>query len=260
MELFVRILVRLLAPSMQFELEFTNEPKTLPVVRACLHQALSQLPVEADTAAALGDLALAAVRDAVEHAYPQGEEGSIKLTFRRRRSKLEILVRDFGMPQDIATLERRFHEPGAFDGKVVDQVHWRSFGPDGKEFQIVKWLNTEDESQSIGQEDRRSLGDDVPQAPQQEYSIRRMIDTQAVQVSQLMYRAYGNTYFNEDVYYPERLATQNADDKVLSFIARSKVATLSGITPWNSTRTVPLPKVGRPSYIRPIEVEGSSIA
>ncbi len=83
------------------------------------------------------------------------------------------------------------------------------------------WLTTEDESQRIGKEDRRSLGDDVPEAPQQEYSIRRMIDTQAAEVSQLMYRAYGNTYFNEDVYYPERLATQNADDKVLSFVARS---------------------------------------
>ena len=92
---------------MQFELEFTNEPKTLPVVRACLQQALGQLPVEADTADALSDLALDAVRDAVAHAYPAGEEGSIKLTFRRRRSKLEILVRDFGMPQDTQAKESR---------------------------------------------------------------------------------------------------------------------------------------------------------
>ncbi len=74
-------------------------------------------------------------------AYPQDEEGLIKLTFQKRHSKLEILVRDFGMPQDVEMLERRFRRPGVFDKTVVDQVHWRSFGPDGKEFQIVKWLD-----------------------------------------------------------------------------------------------------------------------
>jgi anti-sigma regulatory factor (Ser/Thr protein kinase)/GNAT superfamily N-acetyltransferase len=204
---------------MQLALEFTNEPKTLLVVRAFLREALRQLPIEANTADALGELALDVVRDAIEHAYPQGEEGTIKITFGQRRSKLEIFVRDFGMPQEIATLDRRFHESGVFDEKVVDQVHWRSFGPDGKEFQIVKWLKAKDETQSIGMGGRRSSGDDVLVAPQQEYSFRRMTDGQAVQVSQLMFQVYGSTYFNKDVYYPERLAAQNADDNVASFVA-----------------------------------------
>lgn len=207
---------------MQLALEFTNELTASPIVGAMLDEALSQLPVARPTVDALRELALNAVRDAVEHAYPKGEEGSIKLTVRRRRSKLEILIRDYGMPQDIATLERRFHKPRTFDHKVVDELHWRSFGADGKEFQIVKWLDTENEIQHAGIHDYTSLENDVPEAPQQDYLIQRMVDKQTVQVSQLMYRAYGNTYFNEDVYYPERLATQNAEDKVLSFVALSQ--------------------------------------
>ena len=46
-----------------------------------------------------------------------------------------------------------------------------------------------------------------------------MSPDEATEVSQLMYRAYGSTYFNEDVYYPQRLAAQNAHNAVLSFVA-----------------------------------------
>jgi anti-sigma regulatory factor (Ser/Thr protein kinase) len=93
---------------MQLELEFTNESTAIPVIGAMLDQALGQLAVDSDTATALGELALDVVRDSVESAYPQGEEGTIKLTFRQRHSKFEILVRDFGLPRDVEKLERRF--------------------------------------------------------------------------------------------------------------------------------------------------------
>jgi serine/threonine-protein kinase RsbW len=61
--------------------------------------------------------------------------------------------------------------------------------------------------------------DDVALAPEQSYEIRRMLPEEAVQVSQLMYRTYGGTYFNEDVYYPERIAAQNANGSLVSVVA-----------------------------------------
>jgi GNAT superfamily N-acetyltransferase len=55
-----------------------------------------------------------------------------------------------------------------------------------------------------------------------------MLAEEAVQVSQLMYRAYGNTYFNPDVYYPDRVAAQNAHGAILSFVARAADGTIAG--------------------------------
>ena len=52
--------------------------------------------------------------------------------------------------------------------------------------------------------------------------IRRMAAGEAVQVSQLIYRAYGGTYFNRDVYYPERVAAQNERESVVSFVAQAE--------------------------------------
>lgn len=213
---------------MHLELQLTNESTTIPIVDAMLEEALCPLAIASETTSAIRTLALDVIRDAVECAYPQGEEGDIKLTFRQRHSKLEILIRDFGLPRDVEELERRIHDPKTFRKNVADQMHWRSFGPEGREFQIVKWLETDERSDGKPNDDVASLDDEDPEAPPQEYLIERMTDQQAVQVSQLIYRAYGNTYFNEDVYYPKRVATQNALGKVLSFVALGENGEVAG--------------------------------
>jgi hypothetical protein len=51
---------------------------------------------------------------------------------------------------------------------------------------------------------------------------------EAEQVSQLMYRTYGNTYFNSDVYYPDRVAAQNARGSVLSYVAVGEDGQVAG--------------------------------
>ncbi|TWT30535.1 hypothetical protein KOR42_54430 [Thalassoglobus neptunius] len=43
-----------------------------------------------------------------------------------------------------------------------------------------------------------------------------------------MYRTYGNTYFNEDVYYPARIAAENARGTVLSFVAVDENGHIAG--------------------------------
>lgn len=220
---------------MQLELLLTNEARVLPSVDAFARETLRQLPLSTSDAAWLEGLVLSAVRDAVEHAYPVGEEGSIKLSIRERHGKLEIQVRDFGIPQDVKRLEQRAHAGGkaaarlfgcSTDG-LVDEVHWLGYGPQGKALQLIKWLSntkiTDDDSATL-----EPFRDDVPPAPPQEYTVRRMLPEEAVQVSQLMYRSYGNTYFNPDVYYPDRVAAQNAHGAILSFVARAADGSIAG--------------------------------
>jgi anti-sigma regulatory factor (Ser/Thr protein kinase) len=92
---------------MHLELSLSNEPRTLPSVEAFVRSTLLQLPLPGDGSERLGALVVAAVRDAIENAYPAGEEGSIELTVRELAGKLEIRVRDHGLPQDVKELEKR---------------------------------------------------------------------------------------------------------------------------------------------------------
>ncbi len=223
---------------MQLELIFTSDRRFLPGIRAFTLETLKQWPLEAAVAEKLGKCVLAAARHAIDHAYPPGESGSIELTVREDGGKLEFIIRDYGLPQDVAALEERLHDaslpasdklalhwPGA---EAVDELHWIGFGREGKAIQLVKWLHDEHITDKTHADALALFKEDAPLAPPQEYSIRRMRLDEAIQVSQLMYRAYGNTYFNEDVYYPERVAAHNANDSVLSFVAVGADGQLAG--------------------------------
>lgn len=220
---------------MQLELVFSNDRRFISSVSAFTHEALKQWPLHAAVALKLGELVLSAAARAVERAYPVGEEGSIKLTISDSHGKLEIFVRDYGLPQDVEELERRLHAqdspsrdaldwPGM---EVADEVHWIGYGRKGKAIQIVKWLH-EDHVENAAGANLTPFHEDELLAPEQEYSIRRMLPEEAAQVSQLIYRAYGSTYFNDDVYYPERVAAQNASGRVLSYVAVGADGRLAG--------------------------------
>lgn len=203
--------------------------------RALVGETLRQLPLPSGQASELETLVVGALEDAVEHAYPAGEQGSIKLTIREQEGKLEITVRDYGIPRDVELLERQLHSPqaprtlfGCSTAGLTDEVHWLAFGPEGKALQIRKWLHVTHVAQQSATASIAPFRDDAPLAPEQQYEIRRLRGDEAVQVSQLMYRAYGNTYFNSDVYYPERVAAQNAAGSVVSIVAQAADGSIVG--------------------------------
>jgi anti-sigma regulatory factor (Ser/Thr protein kinase) len=221
---------------MQLELTITNDPCCLPVVRNFLQETLSQLPLDRAAAGGLTEFVTSIVQDAVEHAYPVNVEGKITLSVEATNSRLEVAVRDFGLPQDIERLERQLHDgsPAASPSlahpgpELADEVHWLAFGPNGKALRVVKWLSTEHIADMQNRARQNLAQTQPPLAPPQQYSFRRMHPEEAIQVSQLMYETYGSTYFNEDVYYPDRVASLNARNSVLSFVALTEDGKVAG--------------------------------
>jgi hypothetical protein len=128
---------------------------------------------------------------------------------------------------------------------LVDEVHWLAFGPDGKALQIRKWLHEKHVAEQATAASLAPFHDDAPLAPQQTYEIRRLQEDEAVQVSQLMYRAYGNTYFNSDVYYPERVAAQNAAGAVVSIVAQAADGSIVGHYALEKNQDGPVAETGQ---------------
>ena len=222
--------------SLQMELLVNNDPRVLSAVEAFASEALRQTTLKWTEIDTLVRLVTRSTQAAIDHAYPVGEEGSIKVRIAESHGKLILTVRDHGMPQDIRELEWQLHEGGHTDlrlfgipcADVADEIHWIGYGPGGKALQITKWLHNTHITRHVAKEGLQSFHDDVPIAPEQRYSIRPMAAGEAVQVSQLMYRAYGGTYLNRDVYYPERVAAQQERGSVLSFVAAGEDGRLVG--------------------------------
>ncbi len=203
-------------------------------------------------AAQFEKLVVGSVEDAVEHAYREGEEGSIRLSITERLGRLEIQVRDYGMPQDVGQLERQVHEGDisrrtlyGCPAELLDEVHWLAYGPGGKALQVCKWLH---ERSVVDVADAASLEPfqkGAPLATEQQYTVRKMLPAEAVQVSQLMYRTYGGTYFNPDVYYPQRIVAHNANGSAVSFVACSDDGYVAGHSALELNQPGPVAETGQ---------------
>lgn len=219
---------------MQLELIFSSEHRFLGGIRALIRETLAEIALKEHARTHLLELVTGAAENAIRSAYPIGETGKIELALREEHGRLEFMIRDYGLPQDVAALERRQHEAAANaplrlpKPDVVDEVHWVAFGRNGKALQLIKWLESHHVLEASSPDILTAFHDDVTLAPTQDYTIRRMLPNEATQVSQLIYRAYGPTYFNEDVYYPDRVAAHNARGSVLSFVAAGADGKLVG--------------------------------
>jgi len=212
--------------ALEFELRISNDLRAMDLVAAFARESLRHLPLsEPDS---LQELVVAVVRQVIDHAYPPGETGLIVLHSRQLSDHLEITVRDFGLPQDVAKMEAALKnkDPHKWIGQLphtdaVDAMHWTSYGPEGKQLTIEKSFH--DSHIADHGTDLRPFDEKPPLAAEQEYTIRQMTPEDAVKISQLIYKAYGPSYFNRDVYYPDRVVALNADGSVISFVAEGSV-------------------------------------
>ena len=222
--------------AIDLELRVGNDECIIPVIRSFVSGAIAQTTLDGNLHERLAELVILSASDAVKHAYSPGEEGSINIGIKESHGKLEVTVRDYGMPQDITVMESKLHLAdnknsrlfGISCKQIADEVHWAGYGPEGKALRICKWLHNKDITKTAEDESLKPFGTDIVPAPEQEYAIRRMHDGEGLQIAQLIFRAYGGTYFNSDVYYPERIEALNAKGTVLSFVALAADGTVVG--------------------------------
>ena len=218
-----------------FELRVTNDARALGTVESFSREILRHTSLADAAADRLHELFVAAMRETFACAYPPGESGAIILSSVQKEGVLEVTIRDFGLPHDFPRLEEalvstdvglRKQLLGLDWAHRADEVHYESFSPEGKALRIVKWLH---ESHVARRGEKLAPFAKAPElAPEQNYEIRRMRPEDAEQISQLIYRAYGSSYFNPDVYYPERVAALNRSGKVVSFVATGSDGRLVG--------------------------------
>ncbi len=216
---------------LEFELRLNNDPRAMNLVEAFIREVIRHAPLAEP--ADLQALIAAAVGQVIARAYLPAETGLIILHSKQSGAALEFSIRDFGFPKDIAKLESALQgrTAGMWTGELqhtdaADAIWWEGHGPDGKTMFITKSLHDSHITEQGA--DLTPFHPEPPLAPAQEYAIRRMQPADAITISQLIYKAYGSSYFNRDVYYPERVAAENASGSIISFVAESASGEIVG--------------------------------
>lgn len=173
-----------------------------------------------------------AYMNAVAHAYEPGCPGPVSLFVGFDGTRVQICIRDLGIPFD-ASLEPvpSAHESAEDSAvprglqlirNIVDEVEWISLGSEGKELRLISYIDNDrsgscvDQSQPVAQ----TQGGPGPQA-EKTYTVRRFRPEDGVGVARCAYDAYGYSYPSPDLYTPRRLVELNKSGALISMVAVS---------------------------------------
>ncbi|MBU0495214.1 MAG: GNAT family N-acetyltransferase [Chloroflexi bacterium] len=221
-----------MATTIHTELTLPNDKRVLPVALAHVRELakLAELPPKETQGLVLA--ADEACANVIEHAFDPGESGTFVVGGEASPTALTLTIRDQGLPFD-PSVAPTYTLPTGTDAasvntqglglylihQMVDEVHWINHGREGKELRLVKYRPQQDVTAQVLAAELAPFRDDELLAPPQEYAIRRMRPEEAVWVARCIYRAYGYTYFNEDLYYPDRIVHQNEIGTLVSAVA-----------------------------------------
>jgi serine/threonine-protein kinase RsbW len=176
-----------------------------------------------------------AVSNVIQHAYERGEEATFDVIVEHVPLGMAVTVADQGIPYAPESVPD-YTAPRDVDEaesrglglllmrSLADEVIFRNLGPQGKETRIVKYLagrSVTEEVETASDRHPEGMHSQIYDGPL-DLSIRVMEPTEAIEVARCAYEAYGYTYPNSHLYYPERVVELNKTGRILSIVAVSR--------------------------------------
>jgi len=195
----------------------------LPAVASFVREISVKLGLSDDDIEQLELVVEEACMNVIEHAFDPDEQGFFDVVILRKPGQVVVAVEDQGLPFDF----RKFDvEKESGLGTILmkafaDEIHFLNLGRRGKRVELVKKLPYRDVEAYISEEEKdralplASVPKDVP------ITIRLMKPDDSVDLARCVYRCYGYTYANSDVYFPDRVREFLESDLLISYVALS---------------------------------------
>jgi anti-sigma regulatory factor (Ser/Thr protein kinase) len=164
------------------------------------------------------------------HAYDKEEDKTIDIICQKIEEGLKIIVKDTGIPFDPSRIERfdisRNMEDISTEGlgmyllrKVLDDLSFHNLGHLGKEIHMVKYLPQFVPRATVEPEYIQATEDSKIIAGKIDFEVRAMQPEEAIEVSRCAYKSHGYSFFDDHIYFPERLIEMNQNLEMISAVA-----------------------------------------
>lgn len=222
------------------ELTLPNELSYLPLALLLVRETAKKFGFEGKS---LHEIELAteeAAANAIEHAFEKGTRGTFSMICEKTAQGLRIIIKEQGIPFDPARIESIApasdpSETGRGLGlrlmrAAMDQVSFHNLGREGKETHLVKFLQGR---QSLSYPQAAEAGEEaekISRPPPKDIALQvRMLDpAEAVEVSRCAYRTHGYSFFDDHIYYPERIVEMVNAGEMVSAVAVNDEGTVVG--------------------------------
>lgn len=210
------------------------------------------------------------VTDVILFAFRDDRNKTFEIKFYHSFSSVEVVIQELGEPFDpdrhIYSPEKALKENN-FDGagfllmrSYSDEFTFINKGKEGKEFRICKNIKFRDIDELLQQSmEQRETGiehksEKQPRVKLDDFFVNRIKETDAEDISKLIYRTYQYTYNKEDMYLPKKIEEAVLSKDKLGVIARKKDGEAIGyfaVTPKGNTNIAEVGEaVVSPSYRR----------
>ena len=184
-----------------------------------------------------------AVANVMEQTFEPGDRQTFEISCERVPVGLQIVIKERGMPFDPSRIPlfQRETETGPKSREpadipllrdLVDEFSIHNLGPDGQEIRLVKYLrdkSVEDYFQACELEQFQQPSKTRKQiSGPGEFHVHLMKPSEALEVARSAYKAYGYTYSNEHIYYPDRMVELNESGQLISATALTPDGELAG--------------------------------
>ncbi len=178
-----------------------------------------------------------AVTNVVKHAFEPDEKATYQIMFEPLPSGIRIIIKDKGIPFTSYQVPE-YVSPTDLDEvpsvglgsllmkKSMDELTVSNLGREGKEVHLVKYFHFKSVVESPGESGLEPFpkpweGKQQP-ARKRPYSVRIMEPSESLDVSRLFYRAYGYSYVNDVIYYPDKFAGMHEEGLIISVVTASE--------------------------------------
>jgi anti-sigma regulatory factor (Ser/Thr protein kinase) len=215
----------LMARSVAPRLTLPNEMPYLPLAQSFVRHVATQFGFEEPS---LGQLDVAieeAVTNVMKYGYDAEESRSFDITCERLPGGIRVIIHETGMPFDPSLIPE--YHPGESQGmgvflmkSMVDDCSFHNLGPLGKETHLIKYLpqNTGQAGDAIADK----AVEPAPMAAKIDYDVRLLREEEAIEISRCAYKSHGYSFFDDHIYYPERLVALNRSGDLISAVAVTK--------------------------------------
>ena len=160
------------------------------------------------------------------------EQGDIEIKIELNETHFILSFFDKGLPIDISFSQTAVKDIDSVDTEGLElllikrfshKAEWINHGKEGREFKLYFEL-PQQAIYSLPQPEEET----EVEVSAEDIEIKRFEPQWAIEISQIIYKAYGYSYPNEDLYFPDKIISLNESGQLISVVAhdtkRNKIA------------------------------------
>lgn len=211
---------------------FPNKPEYTPLIQGFVREIAQNIGFQTGSLNQIDIAMEEAVSNVV--AYTQDDENpTFDVICEKIPSGIKIILKEHGIPFDPnkANKFKLDADPGDMRmsglgiyliNKVMDGLWFQNLGIQGKETIMVKYLPGKENLEELEKIQDNNPVEAIPIAEKIDFDVRGMLDHEAIEVSRCAYKAHGYSFFDDHIYYPERLIEMVRSGQMISAVAVTK--------------------------------------